>query len=226
MGAVGSAVPSATSAGPLYTSAKAAKVTSPAPAVTGPEATGQKPEPPVTSGKTVQWPKSPGTGLKSPPRPSGDLGDPPATAPGQPSPWVQPPYPRGRVTPVATRGRPTTREDSASQWSRTTRYDLHDVQSQDVDAAGWINQHPNDRPEFTILSGATDDENVYYWPDQAANNPVLTPLAVTGTRTGSSWTPKGVSSAYTEPAPFQPTAAPTGGAYVDPAAEWMLWTTR
>lgn len=221
MGAVRPAVPSATSSAPLFTTAKAAKAPYPAPAVTGPEATGQKPEKPVTSGKTVQWPKSPGVGLKSPPRPASDLGDPPPTARGQELPWVQPPYPRGRVTPVARKGRPSTRELGASQWSRTTRYDLTDVQSQDVDAAGWINQHPNDRPEFTILSGASADSNLYYWPAETTQNPVLTPLAVTGARTGSSWTPAGVSSAYTEPRPFQATAATSGGSYVDPAEEWM-----
>jgi hypothetical protein len=220
MGAVGSAVPSVTSA-PLYTTAKAAKTTSPAPAVTGPAATGQAPETPDTTGKTVQWAKSPATGLKSPPAPVSDLGDPPATAAGQQIPWVQPPYPRGRVTPVAARGRPSTQESGASQWARTTEYGLSDVQSQDVDAAGWINRHANDRPEFTILSGATADGNVFYWPGQAANNPVLTPLAVTGYRTGSSWTPAGVSSAYTEPAPFQATATDPGGTYVDPAEEYL-----
>jgi hypothetical protein len=151
----------------------------------------------------------------------GDLGDPPPTALGQQLPWIQPPYPRGRVTPVARRGRPSTREKGASQWSRTTEYGLNDVQSQDVDAAGWINRHPNDRPEFTILSGATADSNVYYWPAPTSNNPVMTPLAVTGSRTGSSWTPAGVSSAYTEPAPFQATATSPGGSYVDPAEEWL-----
>jgi hypothetical protein len=150
-----------------------------------------------------------------------DLGDPPATAAGQQIPWVQPSYPRGRVTPVAEKGRPSTRGSGASQWARTTRYGLNDVRSQDVDAAGWINQHANDRPEFTILSGATAEENVYYWPGQASNNPVLTPLAVTGARTGSSWTPAGVSSAYTEPTPFQATATSPGGSYVDPAEEWI-----
>ena len=222
MGAVRSAVPSATSSAPLFTTAKAARIAAyPAPVVTGPEATGQKPEKPVTSGKTVQWPKSPGVGLKSPPRPASDLGDPPPTALGQELPWVQPPYPRGRVTPVASKGRPSTRAGTASQWSRTTEYGLNDVQSQDVDPAGWINRHPNDRPEFTILSGATADGNVYYWPAAATANPVLTPLAVTGARTGSSWTPAGVSSAYTEPAPFQATATSSGGSYVDPAEEWL-----
>ena len=220
MGAVRSAVPSAAASAPLFTTAKAAKAPYPAPAVTGPEATGQKPEKPVTSGKTVQWPKSPPTGLRTPPRPAGDLGDPPPTALGQQIPWVQPPYPRGRVTPVAKKGRPT-REAGASQWSHTTEYGLNDVQSQDVDAAGWINRHPNDRPEFTILSGATADGNVYYWPTATSQNPVMTPLAVTGSRTGSSWTPAGVSSAYTEPTPFQATAASSGGAYVDPAEEWL-----
>src|SRR5579863_3406156 len=101
MGAVRSAVPSATSSAPLFTTAKTTKAPFPAPAVTGPAATGQKPEKPVPGGKTVQWPKSPGVGLKSPPRPESDLGDPPPTALGQELPWVQPPYPRGRVTPVA-----------------------------------------------------------------------------------------------------------------------------
>jgi hypothetical protein len=134
---------------------------------------------------------------------------------------VQPPYPRGRVTPVARKGRPTTLEEGASQWSRTTRYDLNDVQSQDVDSAGWINRHPNDRPEFTILAGAEAPNNLPYWPEKAANNPVLTPLAVTGVRTGSSWTPAGVSSAYTEPAPFQPTATTPGSTYTDPAEEYL-----
>ena len=134
---------------------------------------------------------------------------------------MQPPYPRGRVTPVASKGRPSTRELGASQWSRTTEYGLNDVQSQDVDPAGWINRHPNDRPEFTILSGATADGNVYYWPEKTSQNPVMTPLAVTGSRTGSSWTPAGVSSAYTEPAPFQATATSSGGSYVDPAEEWL-----
>jgi hypothetical protein len=222
MGAVGSAVPPATSStAPLYTTAKSAKAPYPAPAVTGPEATGQKPEPPVTTGKTVQWQKSPATGLKSPPRPVSDLGDPPATSAGQQLPWIQPPYPRGRVTPVAAKGRLSTLGSAASQWSRTTRYGLNDIQSQDVDAAGWINPHANDRAEFTILRGATAEDNVYYWPGQAANNPVLTPLAVTGKRTGSSWTPAGVSSAYTEPAPYQATAESPGGTYVDPAEEWL-----
>jgi hypothetical protein len=220
--AVGSAVPSATSSpAPLFTTAKVAKAPYPAPAVTGPEATGQKPETPVTTGKTVQWPKSPGTGLKSPPRPVSDLGDPPPTETGQQIPWVQPPYPRGRVTPVARKGRPSTRETGASQWSHTTEYGLNDVQSQDVDSAGWINKHPNDRPEFTILQGASADSNLYYWPDPTSQNPVMTPLAVTGTRTGSSWTPAGVSSAYTEPTPFQATATSPGGSYVDPAEEWI-----
>jgi hypothetical protein len=222
VGAVRSAVAPATSvSAPLYTTAKSAKAPYPAPAVSGPAATGQTPEPPVTTGVTVQWPKSPGLGLKSPPRPVSDLGDPPATTGGQQLPWVQPPYPRGRVTPVARKGRPSVLKAVASQWARTTRYDLNDVRSQDVDAAGWVNRHANDRPEFTILSGATDDANVYYWPGQAANNPVLTPLAVTGKRTGSSWTPAGVSSAYTEPVPFQATATSPGGAYVDPAEEWL-----
>lgn len=221
MGAVGKAVPSATSSAPLFTTAKAAKAPYPAPVVTGPEATGQKPEKPVTSGKTVQWPKSPTPGLKSPPRPVSDLGDPPATALGQQIPWVQPPYPRGRVTPVARKGRPNTREAGASQWSRTTEYALTDVESQDVDPAGWINAHPNDRPEFTILSGASAESNVYYWPTATSQNPVMTPLAVTGSRTGSSWTPAGVSSAYTEPMPFQATATAPGGSYVDPAEEWI-----
>jgi hypothetical protein len=221
MGAVRSAVPSATSSAPLFTTAKVSKAPYPAPAVTGPAATGQKPEKPVTSGKTVQWPKSPGVGLKPPPGPVSDLGDPPPTALGQRIPWVQPPYPRGRVTPVARRGRPRTKGSAASQWSNTTRYDLTDVQSQDVDAAGWINQHPNDRPEFTILQGATADENLYYWPTDTSQNAVMTPLAVTGARTGSSWTPAGVSSAYTEPTPFQATATTPGGAYVDPAEEWL-----
>jgi hypothetical protein len=221
MGAVRSAVPSATSSAPLYTTAKAAKAPFPAPVVTGPAATGQPPEKAVTSGKTVQWRKSPGVGLKSPPRPVSDLGDPPPTTLGQQLPWVQPPYPRGRVTPVATKGRPSTVQRGASQWSRTTRYDLTDVQSQDVDAAGWINPHANDRPEFTILSGASADANVYYWPTATSQNPVMTPIAVTGTRTGSSWTPAGVSSSYTEPAPFQATATSPGGSYVDPAEEWL-----
>lgn len=221
MGAVRSAVPSATSSAPLFTTAKTSTAPYPAPAVSGPAATGQKPEKPVTSGKTVQWQKSPPTGLKSPPRPVSDLGDPPPTARGQQIPWVQPPYPRGQVTPVARKGRPRTTEGGASQWSRTTEYSLTDVQSQDVDAAGWINQHPNDRPEFTILSGATADGNLYYWPAGTSQNPVMTPLAVTGARTGSSWTPAGVSSAYTEPTPFQATATSPGGTYVDPASEWF-----
>jgi hypothetical protein len=220
MGAVGSAVPSATSA-PLFTTAKSAKAPYPPPAVTGPAATGQQPEKPVSSGKTVQWMKSPRTGLEAPPRPVSDLGDPPPTAAGQDLPWIQPPYPRGRVTPVARKGRPNTIEGGASQWSRTTEYGLNDVQSQDVDAAGWVNRHANDRPEFTILSGATAAGNLYYWPAATSNNPVLTPLAVTGTRTGSSWTPAGVSSAYTEPAPFQATATSPGSTYVDPAQEWI-----
>jgi hypothetical protein len=221
MGAVRSAVPSATSTAPLFTTAKTAKAPYPAPAVSGPAATGQAPEKPVSSGKTVQWPKSPGVGLKAPPRPAGDLGDPPPTTLGQQIPWVQPPYPRGRVTPVAVKGRPSTRGSGASQWQRTTEYELTDVQSQDVDAAGWINRHPNDRPEFTLLSGATAEGNVYYWPAPTSQNAVMTPLAVTGSRTGSSWTPAGVSSAYTEPTPFQATAASPGGSYVDPASEWI-----
>jgi len=224
VGAVGSAVPSATSSpsAPLFTTSRATTTACPPPAVTGPQATGQQPEPPQRAGVPVQWRKSPPTGLRTPPGPAGQLGDPPPTAAGQALPWVQPPYPRGRVTPpVASKGRPSTRQGGASQWSRTTRYDLNDVQSQDVDPAGWVNRHPNDRPEFTILSGATADANLYYWPAPTSQNPVITPLAVTGARTGSSWTPQGVSSAYTEPTPFQPTATDPGGAYVDPAQEWL-----
>ena len=220
MSAVGPAVPPATSA-PLFTTTKAATAPWPAPAVTGPAATGQKPAKPETSGKTVQWPKSPAPGLASPPRPAGELGDPAPVPPGQSLPWVQPPLARGLVTSVLGKGRPRTREEGASQWSRTTEYGLNDVQSQDVDSAGWVNRHPNDRPEFTILSGATADGNVYYWPAPASQSPVMTPLAVTGRRTGSSWTPAGVSSAYTEPAPFQATATSPGGSYVDPAEEWI-----
>lgn len=221
MSAVGSAVPPATTSAPLFTTSKAAKAPYPAPAVTGPEATGQKPAKPEPSGKTVQWPRSPTTGLASPPRPVSDLGDPAPIPPGQSLPWVQPPLGRGLVTSVLGKGRPRTRQGGASQWSRTTEYALNDVQSQDVDPAGWINRHPNDRPEFTILSGATADGNVYYWPDKTSQNPVMTPLAVTGKRTGSSWTPAGVSSAYTEPAPFQSTATTPGGSYADPAEEWL-----
>lgn len=221
MSAVGSAVPPATASAPLFTITKAATAPYPAPAVTGPAATGQKPEKPEASGKTVQWRKSPTPGLLSPPRPDGDLGDPAPIPGGQSLPWVQPPLLRGRVASVLGKGRPRTRQEGASQWSRTTEYGLNDVQSQDVDSAGWVNRHPNDRPEFTILSGATADNNVYYWPEKTSQQPVMTPLAVTGKRTGSSWTPAGVSSAYTEPAPFQATATTAGGAYVDPAEEWM-----
>jgi hypothetical protein len=72
-----------------------------------------------------------------------------------------------------------------------------------------------------MRSGAEAPKNVPYWPMRAAGNPVHIPFAVSGVRTGSSWTPQGTNSAYVEPAPFQATAAPTGGNYVDPAEEWL-----
>jgi hypothetical protein len=224
MSAVAPSVPSATSSpsAPAWTTAKAAPIAQyPGPAVTGPEATGQKPAAPQKTGVPVQWPKSPATGLVSPPRPDGQLGDPAPIPAGSPLPYVQGPVVRGRVASVTGKGRPNTRMGGASGWFRTFRYTLNDVRSQDVDSAGWIQRHPNDRTEFYPTSGAEAEQDLYYWPGAATNNPILTPLAVTGVRTGSSWTPDGTNSAWVEPAPFQATAGPTGGGYIDPAEEWM-----
>jgi hypothetical protein len=224
MAAVAPSVPSATSSpsAPAWTTAKAAPIAQfPAPVVTGPAATGQKPEAPQRTGIPVQWRKSPTTGLVSPPRPESDLGDPAPVYGGSREPWVQPGVVRGRVTSVLGKGRPNTRMGGASGWFRTAIYALTDVHSQDVDSAGWINRHPNDRTEFFPMRGAEAPEDLYYWPSDATNNPVLTPLAVTGSRSGSMWTPDGTNSAWVEPAPFQATAGPTGGGYIDPAEEWM-----
>ena len=239
---VAPSVPSSTGPGanPAYTvSAPAARV-SPAPAVTGEAAGGAKPVPNRT-GKPPAWLKTfaPAFGWK-PDNPPVNQGIPEALPGGQGANWVQPAIARGIVESDMPRGRAhDTFAPRSGDWTRTQQFTPNDIQSQDVTPEGFINRHPNDRLDFWTLRGADDPANVTYWPPDTSQLPALTPLAgpagpvtpypnsevggyaVNNGAVGGQWTPGGVNSSYTEPAPPQPTSSPSSSYQPDPAQEWL-----
>ena len=128
----------------------------------------------------------------------------------------------------------------SGDWTRTQQFTPNDIQSQDVDPRGFINRHPNDRLDFWTLRGADDPDNVTYWPSDTSQlpdshaagrhrgpGPALYPAsevggyAVNNGDVGSQWTPAGVNSAYTEPAPPQASASAASSYQPDPAQEWL-----
>jgi len=213
---------------------------SPAPAVTGEEAGGVKPVPNAT-GKPPAWVQTFARAVGwSPRNPPVHDGDPEALPGGQVANWVQPAISRGTVESDWNPGRAhDTFAPRSGDWTRTQQFTPNDIQSQDVDPRGFINRHPNDRLDFWTLRGADDPSNVTYWPPDTSQLPDITPLAVMpGTvkpypnsavggyainngDAPSQWTPDGVDSAYTEPAPPQSTAAGSSSYQADPAQEWF-----
>jgi hypothetical protein len=220
---VAPAVPSSTGPGanPAFTVSRMPAPVSPAPAVTGYAAGGTKPVP-DRSGKPPAWLATfaAAVGWK-PDNPPVRQGMPEALPGGQGANWVQPAIARGIVESDMPPGRAhDTFAPRSGDWTRTQQFTPNDIQSQDVDTAGWINRHPNDRLDFWTLRGADDPDNITYWPAETSQNPDVTPLAVIpGNR--STWVPDGVNSAYTEPAPPQPTASPAPAYQPDPASEWF-----
>jgi len=227
-------------ASPAFTVAKPVIPFVPAPATTGEAAGGTKPVPNGT-GKPPSWLKTLASAVGwSPQNPPVRPGIPEALPGGQGANWVQPAITRGIVESDAPVGRASaTFAPRSGDWTRTQQFTPNDIQSQDVNERGFINQHPNDRLDFWTLRGADDPANVFYWPSETSQQPDITPLAVIpGTATPypnstiggyainngdapSQWTPDGVDSAYTEPAPPQATAAPASGYQPDPAQEWF-----
>jgi hypothetical protein len=235
-------VPSSTGPGanPAYTVSKTVAPAAPAPAATG-YAAGGAPAIPNRSGGPPAWLKTFASGLGwKPQNPPVNQGYPEALPGGQGANWVQPAIVRGEVQSDAPRGRAhDTFAPRSGDWTRTQQFTPNDIQSQDVTPEGFINRHPNDRLDFWTLRGADDPANVTYWPSDTSQLPDITPLAVMpgnvkpypnpdvggyAVNNGdapSQWTPGGVSSAYTEPAPPQDTASPSSSYQPDPAAEWF-----
>jgi hypothetical protein len=235
-------VPSSTGPGanPAWTAAPASAATYPGPAVTGEAAGGAKPVP-QHSGKPPAWLKTFATAIGwKPQNPRVHPGDPEPLPAGQNANWVQQAITRGTVESDMPRGRAhDTFTPRSGDWTRTQQFTPNDVQSQDVTPEGFINRHPNDRLDFFVLRGADDPDNLPYWPMDTSERPDITPLAVMpGSTTpypspdvggyavnnggpGGEWTPDGVNSAYTEPAPPQATAPAASSYQPDPAQEWL-----
>jgi hypothetical protein len=239
--AVRPSVPASTGAGanPAYTVSAPAKSAGPPPAVTGYAAGGAKPVP-QSSGKPPSWLRRFAQHAWKPVNPPVHPGLPEALPEAQPGAWVQPAITRGIVPSDAPPGRAhDTFTPRSGDWTRTRQFTPHDIQSQDVDPRGFINRHPNDRLDFWTLRGADDPDNVTYWPAGTSQLPAVTPLAVipgavrpypnrdvggyaiNNGAAASQWTPGGVSSAYSEPAPPQATSAPDASYQPDPAQEWL-----
>jgi hypothetical protein len=239
---VAPSVPASTGPGanPAYTISVPAARTGPGPAVTGEAAGGAKPVPNGPGGPPA-WLRTfaPLLGWK-PVNPPVRQGDPEALPPGQDAPWVQGAVTRGTVESDMRTGRAKdTFAPRSGDWTRTQQFTPNDIQSQDVTPTGFINRHPNDRLDFWTLRGADDPDNVTYWPAGSSQLPDLTPLAVipggvkpypaqavggyavNNGAEASQWTPDGVNSAYTEPAPPQATAGPAPAYQPDPAQEWF-----
>lgn len=239
---VAPSVPSSTGPGanPAYTISKPAAQTGPAPAVTGEAAGGAKPVP-QSSGKPPAWLKTFASALGwKPQNPPVNQGFPEALPNGQGANWVQPAVARGIVESDMPRGRAKdTFAPRSGDWTRTQQFTPNDIHSQDVTPEGFINRHPNDRLDFWTLRGADDPDNVIYWPADTSQLPSLTPLAgipgavkpypssdvggyaVNNGDVGGQWSPEGVNSAYTEPAPPQAPASPAASYQADPAQEWF-----
>jgi hypothetical protein len=239
---VAPSVPASTGPGanPAFTIPTPAPAVFPAPATTGQAAGGAKPVP-QPSGKPPAWLKTFASAIGwAPSNPPVQAGIPEALPQGQGANWVQPAIARGIVISDEPPGQAAdTFRPRSDEWTHTDQFTPNDIQSQDVTPEGFINRHPNDRLDFWTLRGADDPQNVIYWPPETSQTPDSTPLAVIPGATtpypsadvggyavnngaaASQWVPGGVNSAYTEPAPPQPTATATSDYQPDPAQEWL-----
>jgi hypothetical protein len=240
---VAPSVPASTGPGannPAMTIPAPATANYPSAAATGEAAGGTRPTP-NGGGRPPAWMRTFASAIGwKPSNPQVNQGRPEALPGGQGANWVQPAIARGISQDDAPRGRAAdTFKPQSGDWSHQDQFTPHDIQSQDVDPRGFVNLHPNDRQDFFIRRGSDAIGNVTYWPAETSQTPDSTPLAVipgalkpypnrdvggyafNNAGPASQWVPGGVNSAYTEPAPPQPTAQPAADFQADPAQEWL-----